>query len=157
VSRLDRIDRKILDQLQANGKINNCDLADRVGLSPSPCLRRVRQLEEDRVITGYVAKVDPQALNLSITAFVRVRLEQQCAQHIAKFEREISALPEVMECYLMAGEIDYHLRILVASLTDFESFLRQKLAKMECVAHVTSSLALKPIICRTALPSLASS
>jgi Lrp/AsnC family leucine-responsive transcriptional regulator len=149
---LDKIDERILAALQADGRISNQDLAERVGLSPSPCLRRVRQLEAAGVISGYVTLLDPGALGLDVTAFVRVRLDQQVDRHLVAFEAAVTALPEVMECYLMTGESDYQLRVLVRSLAEFEDFLRHKLTRIEGVAQVTSSFALRPIVYRTALP-----
>jgi Lrp/AsnC family leucine-responsive transcriptional regulator len=149
---LDAIDRKVLLQLQGDGRITNHDLAGKVGLSPSPCLRRVRQLEEDGVISGYVALVDPDAIGLGVSAFVRVRLSQQDDRHLATFEQAIAGFPEVMECYLMTGEADYQLRVLVASLAEFEDFLRYKLTRIDGVSQVTSSFALRPVVYRTALP-----
>ena len=149
---LDKIDERILAALQADGRISNQDLAERVGLSPSPCLRRVRQLEAAGVISGYVTLLDPGALGLDVTAFVRVRLDQQVDRHLVAFEAAVTTLPEVMECYLMTGESDYQLRVLVRSLAEFEDFLRHKLTRIEGVAQVTSSFALRPIVYRTALP-----
>jgi len=148
------IDIKILEALQANGRITNQELADQVGLSPSPCLRRVRHLESEGVISRYVALVDPEALNLNVTAFVRVRLDQQDDRHLEAFEAAIAAFPEVMECYLMTGESDYQLRVLVRSLTRFEDFLRNSLTRVPGVANVTTSFALRPVIYKTALPTL---
>ncbi|MBW8911914.1 MAG: Lrp/AsnC family transcriptional regulator, partial [Sphingomonas sp.] len=135
-----------------NGRISNHELAEQVGLSPSPCLRRVRQLEAAGLISGYVALLDPAALGLSVTAFVRVRLAEQGDRHLAAFESAVLALPEVMECYLMTGESDYQMRVLVGSLAEFEDFLRHKLTPISVVAQVTSSFALRPIVYRTALP-----
>ena len=149
---IDAIDQKILAELQADGRITNQDLASRVGLSPSPCLRRVRQLEEAGVIHSYVGLVDPAALGLQVTAFVRVRLDGQDDRHLATFESAIADFPEVMECYLMTGESDYQLRVLVSSLAAFEEFLRQKLTRIEGVSQVTSSFALRPVVYRTAIP-----
>ncbi|PHR16536.1 MAG: AsnC family transcriptional regulator [Sphingopyxis sp.] len=149
---LDTFDRRILDILQTDGRMTNSDLAEQIGLSPSPCLRRVRQLEAEGVILGYVALVDPQTIGLSVSAFVRVRLDQQDDQHLRTFEMAISDFPEVMECYLMSGDADYQLRVLVESLTAFEDFLRNKLTMIEGVAQVTTSFALRPIIYKTALP-----
>ena len=149
---LDAIDRKVLLQLQVDGRITNHDLAGKVGLSPSPCLRRVRQLETERIITGYVALVDPDMIGLGVSAFVRVRLSHQDDRHLAIFEEAIGAFPEVMECYLMTGEADYQLRVLVESLAEFEDFLRHKLTRITGVSQVTSSFALRPVVYRTALP-----
>jgi Lrp/AsnC family leucine-responsive transcriptional regulator len=150
---LDAIDRRILDQLQANGRMTNQELADQVGLSPSPCLRRVRQMEGEGVISRYVALIDPGAVGLSVTAFVRVRLDQQDDRHLALFEEAVAQFPEVMECYLMTGEADYQLRVLVPSLGAFEDFLRHRLTRVAGVANVTTSFALRPVIYRTALPT----
>lgn len=149
---LDAIDHRILTEIQANGRITNQQLADRIGLSPSPCLRRVRMLEEAEVIKGYVGLVDPDALGLSVTAFVRIRLGGQDDSHLAAFEEKIATFPEVMECYLMTGESDYQLRVVVPSLAGFEDFLRQKLTTIKGVSQVTSSFALRPVVYRTALP-----
>ena len=150
--KMDSIDSKILEVLQADGRTTNHDLADQVGLSDSPCLRRVRKLEENDIITRYVALVDPDTVGLSVNAFVRVRLERQDDHHLVGFERTIREYPEVMECYLMSGEADYQLRILVSSLSDFEDFLRKKLTKIVGVSNVTTSFALRPVVYRTALP-----
>lgn len=152
---LDEIDRRILDALQANGRMSNQELSEQIGLSPSPCLRRVRQLEAGGVIARYVALVDPEAIGLSVTAFVRVRLDQQDDRHLAEFEAAVADFPEVMECYLMTGEADYQLRVLVRSLGQFEDFLRRRLTRVKGVANVTTSFALRPVIYKTALPALA--
>jgi Lrp/AsnC family transcriptional regulator, leucine-responsive regulatory protein len=150
----DTIDQKILYHLQSDGRMTNQDLADNIGLSPSPCLRRVRQLEANGIISRYVALVDPEKIGLSVTAFVRVRLDQQDDRHLADFETAVSDFPEVMECYLMTGEADYQLRVLVASLTQFEDFLRFRLTRVRGVANVTTSFALRPVIYKTAVPTL---
>jgi Lrp/AsnC family leucine-responsive transcriptional regulator len=149
---VNEIDRKILGHLQADGRMTNQNLSEQVGLSPSPCLRRVRGLEESGVIAGYVALVDPGAIGLSVTAFVRIRLDQQDDSHLAAFETAVAAFPEVMECYLMTGEADYQLRVLVRSLGEFEDFLRHKLTRIKGVSQVTTSFALRPIVYRTAIP-----
>lgn len=149
---IDELDRRILDELQSNGRISNQDLSEKVGLSPSPCLRRLRQLEKDGVIQRYVALVEPTAVGLGVTAFVRVRLDQQDDRHLAVFEAAVADFPEVMECYLMTGEADYQLRVLVGSLGEFEDFLRHRLTRIAGVAQVTTSFALRPVVYKTALP-----
>ena len=149
---LDSIDLRILERLQRDGRTSNQDLSTAVGLSPSPCLRRVRMLEEDKVISSYVALVSPEAVGLTVSAFVRVRLSSQDDRHLEEFERTIVTFPEIMECYLMTGESDYQLRVLVESLAAFEDFLRHKLTRIPSVVGVTSSFALRPIVYRTALP-----
>jgi Lrp/AsnC family leucine-responsive transcriptional regulator len=149
---LDDIDRRILAALQNDGRMTNQDLSERVGLSPSPCLRRLRALETSGKIFRYVALVDPDQVGLPVTAFVRVRLDQQDDRHLALFEEAVATFPEVMECYLMTGDADYQLRILVRSLSAFEDFLRQKLTRIEGVSQVTTSFALRPVIYKTAIP-----
>ena len=150
---IDELDLRILDRLQDNGRMTNQELSDQIGLSPSPCLRRVRQLEGAGVITGYVALVDPGAIGLSVTAFVRVRLDQQDDRHLAAFESAVAEFPEVMECYLMTGEADYQLRVLVGSLNEFEDFLRHRLTRIDGVAQFITSFALRPVVYKTALPA----
>src|SRR3546814_856917 len=132
--------------------MTHTNLSDAVALSPSPCLRRIKRLEDEGVITSYVALVNPEAVGLSVTAFVRVRLNQQYDRNLARFEMAVSEFAEVMECYLMTGEADYQLRVLVSSLGAFEEFLRHKLTKVEGVAQVTTSFALRPVVYKTALP-----
>ena len=148
---LTEIDLKILERLQSDGRMTNQQLSEEVGLSPSPCLRRVRQLEESGVISGYVALVRPDAVGLGVTAFVRIRLDQQDDNHLTLFEAAISGFPEVMECYLMTGEADYQLRVLVRSLGEFEDFLRHKLTRIRGVSQLTTSFALRPVVYRTAI------
>jgi len=149
---LDSIDRRILGEVQRDGRVTNQDLSERVGLSPSPCLRRVRRLEADGVIARYVALVDPVAVGLPVSAFIRVRLHQQDDRHLSVFEAAVAGFAEVMECYLMTGDADYQLRVAVESLGAFEDFLRQRLTRIEGVAEVTTSFALRPIVYKTALP-----
>lgn len=149
---IDEIDHKILQYLQADGRMSNQDLSERVGLSPSPCLRRLRHLEASGVIQRYVALVEPSTVGLGVTAFVRVRLDQQDDRHLAVFEAAVSEFDEVMECYLMTGEADYQLRVLVGSLGEFEDFLRHRLTRIAGVAQVTTSFALRPVVYKTALP-----
>lgn len=149
---LDQIDREILAQLQEDGRMSNQELSERVGLSPSPCLRRLKLLENSGAITRYVALVDPEYVGLAVTAFVRVRLDQQDDRHLAAFETAVTGFAEVMECYLMTGDADYQLRVIVSSLTAFEEFLRHKLTRIEGVGQVTTSFALRPIIYKTAIP-----
>jgi len=149
---LDQIDHAILALLQGDGRMSNQQLSEQVGLSPSPCLRRLKLLEARGVITRYVALVDPESVGLGVTAFVRVRLDQQDDRHLATFENTVTGFPEVMECYLMTGDADYQLRVIVKSLTAFEDFLRHKLTRIDGVGQVTTSFALRPIIYKTAIP-----
>lgn len=151
-SKIDLVDRRILAELQSDGRMTNQELSEKVGLSPSPCLRRLRQLESDGVITRYVALVDPDQLGLGVTAFVRVRLDQQDDRHLNRFESAVADFPEVMECYLMTGDADYQLRVLVEDLKAFEDFMRQKLTRIEGVSQLTTSFALRPVVYKTNLP-----
>jgi len=148
----DVFDRRILAALQNDGRMTNQELSEKIGLSPSPCLRRLKQLEADGVIFRYVALVDPAAVGLPVTAFIRVRLDRQDDRHLAQFEERIAGFREVMECYLMTGDADYQLRIVVDSLGAFENFLRQKLTKIEGISQVTTSFSLRPVVYRTGLP-----
>ena len=134
--------------------MTNQELAEAIGLSPSPCLRRTRRLEESGLIGGYVALVDPARMGLGVTAFLRIRLSSQDDTHLALFEEAVARFPEVMECYLMTGEADYQLRVLVPSLEAYENFLRHHLTKVPGVAQVTTSFALRPVIYKTRLPRL---
>nr|WP_295836208.1 Lrp/AsnC family transcriptional regulator [uncultured Azospirillum sp.] len=149
---LDRIDRKILAVLQQDGRLPNNELAERVGLSPSPCLRRVKALEEAGVIARYVALVDPASVDLPVNIFVNVSLERQVEARLDGFEAAVMARPEVLECYLMTGDADYLLRVVVPDLASYERFLKEHLTRIPGVANIRSSFALKQVRYRTALP-----
>lgn len=149
---LDEIDQKILAALQANARLSNVELASSAGLSPSPCLRRVRALEDEGIIKGYAALVDQEAVGLPVSVFVMVSLERQVEQALEVFEARVSALPEVMECYLMTGDSDYLLRVVTRDLQAYERFLMHQLTKFPGVSSIKSSFALKQVVYRTALP-----
>ena len=149
---LDAIDRRILGVLQADARISNAALAEAVGLSPSPCLRRVRALERQGVIKGYAALVEPGAVGLPISVFVQVTLERQVERALETFERAVGGRPEVMECYLMTGDADYLLRVVVSDLTAYERFLKEHLTRVAGVASIKSSFALNQVKYATALP-----
>lgn len=149
---LDEIDFHILDVLQKHGRISNQDLADQVGLSPSPCLRRVKHLEATGVVQKYVALVDPIALGKGLQAFIEVRLDRQTRASVDKFESEILKHPEVLECYLMAGDADYLLRVVVHDLEEFRDFHMNSLAKIPGVGNVKSHISMKQVKYSTALP-----
>ena len=149
---LDAIDRKILTLLQENARLANVDLAESVGLSPSPCLRRVRELEEGGVIRRYVTLLDPVPIGLPVSVFVNVTLERQVEHALEHFEAAILERPEVMECYLMTGDSDYLLRVVTADLAAYERFLMDHLTRVPGVASIKSSFALKQVKYRTALP-----
>lgn len=150
--RLDDIDRKILANLQADGRLTVQDLAARVGLTLSPCLRRVRMLEEAGVIRGYCAVVDQASIGLPISVFVQVKLERQREEELQRFDRALERFPEVVEAYLMTGVCDYLLRVVVADLPAYEAFLRDKLTRVEGVRSIESSFALKQAKSTLALP-----
>ncbi|AWK89159.1 Lrp/AsnC family transcriptional regulator [Azospirillum thermophilum] len=150
--KLDRLDRRILTLLQEDGRQSNSELAGRVGLSPSPCLRRVKLLEEGGVISRYVALVDPVAVDLPVNVFVSVTLERQVEERLDSFEAAVMERPEVMECYLMTGEADYLLRVVVPDLASYERFLKDHLTRIPGVASIKSGFALKQVRYRTALP-----
>lgn len=149
---LDAIDQRILAELQKNARLSNVELAERAGLSPSPCLRRVRTLEDEGVIKGYAALVDQETVGLPVSVFIMVSLEKQVEQVLEVFEDKIAALPEVMECYLMTGDSDYLLRVVTHDLQAYEQFLMQQLTKFPGVSSIKSSFALKQVVYRTALP-----
>ena len=152
VAQLDAIDRRILVLLQDNARLANTELAEQVGLSPSPCLRRVRALEESGVIRKYVTLVNPAALGLPVSVFVNVTLEKQIEDRLKLFEAAVAKRPEVMECYLMTGDADYMLRVVCADLAAYERFLMDHLTRVSGVASIRSSFALKQVKYSTALP-----
>ena len=127
MANLDRIDRRLLAQLQDEGRITNVELAQRVGLTAPPCLRRVRALEEEGVIRGYHADLDASKLGYAITVFALVSLKSQAEDHLRQFEDHIRALPEVRECHMLNGEIDFILKIVSRDLQSFQEFLTSKL------------------------------
>lgn len=150
--KFDAIDLKILTQLQQDASLSNVDLAARVGLSPSPCLARVKQLEAGGVISRRVTLLDPARLGSAISVFVHVTLEKQTEGRLNVFEQAMANLPEVMECYLMSGDSDYLLRVVVRDVVSLQQFIVEKLAKTAGVANIRSSFALKQVKYNTALP-----
>lgn len=149
---LDRIDYRILHFLQNDARMPNTLLAEAVGLSPSPCLRRVKALEAQGVLKRYVGIVDAHAVGLPINAFVSVSLRSQEKATLEMFQARITTYPEVMECYLMTGTSDYLLRVVMPDLESYERFLVEKLTKIAGIANIQTSFALKPIVQRTELP-----
>ncbi|HJO97023.1 MAG: Lrp/AsnC family transcriptional regulator [Rhodospirillales bacterium] len=149
---LDAIDRQILRHLQENARIPNVDLARRVGLSPSPCSRRVRELETEGVIRRYATLIDPGAAGLPVSVFINVTLDKQIEHNLEAFESAVTELPEVMECYLMTGDADYLLRVVLADLAAYRQFLMDHLTRIPGVSNIRSSFALKQVTYRTALP-----
>jgi len=149
---IDSTDRKILRILQENAAISNVNLARRVGLSPSPCLRRVQQLDEAGIIRRRVTLLEPAAVGLGVSVFVQVSLEKQADRFLKTFEKTVLARPEVMECYLMTGDADYLLRVVVPDIPSFERFVLEHLTHISSVARVRSSFALKQVKYTTTLP-----
>lgn len=150
--KLDEIDLKILHHLQREARISNVELANRVGLSPAPCLRRVRALEEAGVIRKYVALLDPRALNLNVTVLVQVSLDRQVAERFQMFEQAIRDRPEVLECDVTTGPSDFLLRVVVKDVAAYEQFQREFLSRIDSVSTTNSSFALKQVKYFTELP-----
>jgi Lrp/AsnC family leucine-responsive transcriptional regulator len=149
---IDRYDRQILDILQAEGRINNQDLADRIGLSPSPCLRRVRALEESGLIVGYRALLDAKKLGLSLMALIHISMDRHTPERFANFEASIAVLPEVLECLLITGQdADYQVKVLVRDMDHYQALLLDKLTRIEGVTGVHSSFVLRRVVDKTAM------
>ena len=149
---LDRTDLRLLAVLQTEGRITNAELAERVNLSPSACLRRLQRLEADQVITGYAAQVDPQAVGLGLQAFVRVQLVKHEAAVIEHFVERVAGWDEVVACHALTGDMDYLLHVYVADLQDFSRFLLDHLLNAAGVADVNSSFVLRTVKRSPSLP-----
>lgn len=149
---LDDIDRKIIMQLQLDSRISMQALAEKVGLSASPCHRRIKILEERGIVTGYVATVDQKAVGLPVSVFISIKLARQKEEDLDRFARAISSWHEVLDCYLMTGHRDYLLRVVVPDLGAYERFLKQKLTRLEGISSIESSFALDQIKYSSALP-----
>lgn len=146
------VDRKILRALQEDGRMTIQAVADRVGLSASPCLRRIRHMEQAGIIAAYSATVDQKAVGLPVSVFISIKLERQRAAQLDAFGTAISRWPEVMECYLMTGQFDFLLRVVCADLAAYEAFLREKLTQIEGVASIESSFSLGQVKYSRVLP-----
>lgn len=149
---IDTTDIRILEELQINARLTNVELASRVHLSPSPCLSRVRALEESGLISRYVTLLDPYELGLSVSVFIQITLERQVERALETFEEAVQDYPEVMECYLMTGDSDYLIRVVVPDVQAIERFIVNQLSKIPGVANIRSSFALKQVKYKTALP-----
>jgi Lrp/AsnC family leucine-responsive transcriptional regulator len=149
---VDDTDIRILRELQENGRLTNVELAQRINLSPSPCLARVRALEKARIVDRYVALLDPNKLGLSLSVFIQIRLERQVEKSLERFEVAMRRYPQVMECYLMTGDADYLIRVVVEDVRALERFIVDELSKIPGLANIRSSIALKQVKYRTALP-----
>lgn len=151
--KLDRYDQHILDILQLDGRINNQDLAERIGLSPSPCLRRVRALEESGLIVGYRAVLDAKKLGLSLMALIHISMDVHTPERFSNFEASVSVLPEVLECLLITGQdADYQLKVAVRDMDHYQALLLNKVTRIAGVTGVHSSFVLRQVLNKTALP-----
>jgi Lrp/AsnC family transcriptional regulator, leucine-responsive regulatory protein len=149
---LDRYDKHILEILQRDGRINNQDLAERIGLSPSPCLRRVRTLEESGLIVGYRALLDARKLGLSLMALVHISMDKHTPERFANFEATVAVLPEVLECLLITGQdADYQIKAVVRDMDHYQAFLLNQITRIDGVTGVHSSFVLRRVVDRTTL------
>lgn len=152
-TKFDSFDLRILAELQKNGGISNHELAERVGLSPSPCSRRVRYLEDTGVIRERVVRLEPRAIGLDLTVLIHIRMDRHTPERFAQFESAVRAHPEVQECYLITGqEADYQLKITVPNMDEYQRFLLDKITRIEGVIGVHSSFVLRKAVDTTALP-----
>lgn len=149
---LDGLDLRLLARLQTDARVTNVALAESVHLSPAPCLRRVRELEQAGVIRGYVALIDPEAVGMEVSVFIQVSLDKQVGSALREFEQAIELYPEVMECYLMTGDADYLLRVVARDLKALQRFIVERLTRIPHVANIRSSMTLKQVKYQTALP-----
>jgi len=152
MSQLDQIGRKIIAAIQSDGRITLQELADKVGLSPSPCARRVKMMEDEGIIKGYSAVIDQAKVGLPVSAFASIKLEKQREDYLDCFATAVSRWPEVVDCYLMTGQYDYLMRVAVADLVAYELFLKTKLTRLEGVASIETSFALGQIKRAEVLP-----
>ena len=142
---LDEFDRKILRELQKDARLTHQELSERIGLSPSPCARRIRKLEGEGYITGYSARVDEAKLGFGFNVFVSVRLDRQIDDRLVAFEQEMRRCPEIVDCWLMTGSFDYLLRVAVGDLLEFESFLTGRVTKLPGVVSLESSIPIRRV------------
>ncbi len=149
---MDSIDRKIIRNLQVNGNITNYDLSEKINLSPSPTLRRVKTLEQKGIIRSYTIEVDNEACGLPVTVFVRVQLEKHSSEVVAHFEKEISRAAQVLECFVMTGRSDYLLKVVVKDLHDYEDFVRNVLHPIGSIASIDTSFAYSVVKKTNVLP-----
>jgi Lrp/AsnC family leucine-responsive transcriptional regulator len=151
--KLDRIDRRILEEIQRNGRITNLELADAVGLSPTPCSRRVKRLEDSGIIDRHVTLLNQSKLGLKLTAFITIAMDRHTPERFDNFERQVSEFPEVIECSVVTGSAaDYLVKAVVPDMEYYEAFLLGKLTRIEGVTGVQSSFVLRPVVRKTELP-----
>lgn len=139
IPQIDTLDRKIIRALQRNGRMTNLELASEVNLSPSPCLRRLRNLENNGAITGYSVEVNAKAYGLPVTVMVRISLDKHTEDVVLRFEERMKAIPEVLECFVMTGLSDYLLRVVVSDLEDYERFVRDRLHPIGGIGSIDTS------------------
>ena len=150
---MDRYDKRILEILQVDGRISNQELAERVGLSPSPCLRRMRALEDSGLIIGYRALLDARILGRTLMALLHISMDRHTPERFENFDRIVSALPEVMECLLITGQdADYQLKVIVRDMEDYQRLLLEKITRIEGVTGVHSSFVMRQVVSKTAIP-----
>ncbi len=149
---MDKIDHKILAELQKNGRLSSQALAAKVGLSASPCWRRVRRMEETGVITGNVAVLNPQSVGLNVIAFAQVSLEDHHPDSVAEFDQMVMALPEILECHAMSGQHDYQLKVICESISAYDQLLSKHILRVKAVHTVNTSFVLRTNKSTTALP-----
>ena len=150
---MDRFDRQILQLLQEDGRISNQDLADRIGLSPSPCLRRVRALEEAGIVTGYRALLNAKALGYTLMSLIYISMDKHTPERFEHFEKEISQISEVLECLLITGQdADYQIKVVVKDMDAFQELLLNRITRIQGVTGVHSSFVLRRVVDKTALP-----
>lgn len=150
---MDRYDRKILQVLQTEGRISNQELAERIGLSPSPCLRRVRTLEEAGVITGYRAAVDAKQLGYTLMALIGISMDKHTPERFAALETAILDIPEVLECLLITGQqADYQLKVIIKDMDAYQDLLLNRITRIKGVTGVHTSFVLRRVIDRSAVP-----
>ena len=150
---IDRIDRQMLRHLQQDGRISNQELADRVGLSPSPCLRRLRALEEAGIIAGYHTRLNAKQLGYTLMALIHISMDAHTPERFEHFDREIAAMPEVLECLLITGqEADYQLKVIVPDMDAFQELLLNRITRIPGVTGVHSSFVLRRVVDRTDVP-----
>ena len=151
--KLDRFDRQILQVLQQDGRISNQDLADRIGLSPSPCLRRVRALEEAGIVTGYRALLNAKALGYTLMALIYISMDMHTPERFENFEKEINQIGEILECLLITGQdADYQIKVVVKDMDAFQELLLNRITRIQGVTGVHSSFVLRRVVDKTALP-----
>ncbi|MDH4059325.1 MAG: Lrp/AsnC family transcriptional regulator [Aquincola sp.] len=149
---IDKLDRELLRLLQADGRLTNAELAQRIGLSASACFRRLQRLEQSGVIAGYAALLDGEAIGRPTTVFVEVTLDNQGSAALDAFERAVAACPDVLECHLMSGDFDYLLRVAVADMRDYERVHRRHVAAFPHVARVRTAFAMRAVVPRRGYP-----